>query len=214
MSTFTYATKDRPAALLKYDAKAGEGTALFSRFDVIDRDGNVTRASFLPDGVVVPLLVAHKWDQLPSGKARIRVERDAAYADFTLADSRQGQALAEWLRFDFSDGQPKSEWSYGFAIKPGGSSRGVFEGQNVRFLHGLETGEPGAVVKEISYVLAGAGIETALIDMKAMQNYRWARRHRELQAITAEREREQQRQAEGFYQRFIERERWLVRKGW
>jgi len=49
--------------------------------------------------------------------------------------------------------------------------------------------------KEISYVFAGAGVSTALISMKAMERYRWERRYRELQAITAEREAAVQREA-------------------
>jgi hypothetical protein len=179
---------------------------------VVDLDLDVTRVTFLPNKAVVPLLVAHKWDVLPSGKATIRVERNAAYADFTLSDSPQGRALGEWLRFDFSDGQPKSEWSYGFVVKPGGSTRGMFEGRSVRFLHGLaDTGEPGARVKEISYVLAGAGIETALVAMKGEQQYRWASRHRALNAAIAAQRAEEQQAAQELYQRFLQRQRAMDR---
>src|SRR5687767_15105415 len=122
------------------------------------------------------MLIGHTWSETPVGKGKIRSERDAAYYDFTLADTARGRELGEWLRFDFSDGQPKSEFSYGFKILEGGSSREMINGKMLRVLHAREDGSPGALIMECSYVLKGAGVSTALISMKSAQQYHWQRR--------------------------------------
>jgi hypothetical protein len=202
MSVFEYETKVRPAALLKYDARQARGTALFSRYRVVDVDGDYTEPGFLPQGAIVPLLVAHQWTEVPVGKGKIRSEADAAYFDFTLADTGRGRELAEWLRFDMADGQPKSEWSYGFKILEGGSSQEMIDGKSVRVLHARPDGSPGALVKEVSYVLAGAGIGTQLIDMKAMQEYRWEQRYRELTQVLAAQRLEERLALQAQYERW------------
>jgi hypothetical protein len=182
--------KETRFAELKMDPKRPQGSCLFSRYDCLDKDLDVTRKSFIPHGAICPLLIAHQWSEVPVGKGKIRSERHGAYFDFVLADTPRGQELAAWLRFDFSDGasEAKSEWSYGFSILPGGSSRGMHDGQAVRFLHGRDDGSAGCIVHEISYTLKGAGVETALVEMREALESRMARLERKLQASMAERQ--------------------------
>ena len=79
---------------------------------------------FLPHGAVVPLLIGHKWSEVPVGKGRIRSEPDGGYYDFELANTHAGQELAEWLRHDIASYEgPVSEWSYGFTPFPDAISR-------------------------------------------------------------------------------------------
>jgi len=207
MSIYEYESKDQPAALLKFDAGAGSGTCLFSRYFVEDADHDYTKPGFLPHGAICPLLIGHVWSETPVGKGKIRSERDAAYFDFALADTARGKELASWLRFDFSDGQPKSEFSYGFQVLEGGSSRQLIDGKMLRVLHAREDGSPGALVKECSYVLAGSGVGTALVAMKGEQRYRWQRRHAQLTAEIQARQRAQQGAAQALYQRFLTRQK-------
>jgi hypothetical protein len=201
MSQLRYESKDLPGALVKLDAGAGSGTALFARYRVLDADNDYTEEGFLPHGVTVPLLVSHVWSEIPVGKGRIRSERDGAYYDFTLADSAKGRELAAWLRHDMADGQPNSQWSYGFKILPGGSSQQMRDGQRVRVLHAAPDG-PGAHVMEVSYVLAGAGFQTQLVAMKGQQRYHWQRRHDELTRQLAAYQRAQQQEARAAYARW------------
>jgi hypothetical protein len=211
MSVLEYETKDKPAALLKYDAGAGSGTLLFSRYFVEDADHDYTKPGFIQDGVTVPLLVGHVWAEIPRGKAKVRSAPDGAYADFVLADTPRGREMAEWLRFDMADGQPNSEWSYGFSILEGGSSRETINGTSVRVLHALPSGDAGARLHEISYVLRGSGVSTALVSMKGEQRYRWDRRHAELTAQLEARQRAEQAEIQQLYTQFKAREREIYR---
>lgn len=64
---------------------------------------------------------------------------------------------------------------------------------------------------ECSYVLKGAGVGTQLVAMKAEQRYRQEQLIKKIEGHLAERQREEQRQAEALYQRFLARERKLHR---
>lgn len=136
--------------LADFDLKAdapGHLEATFSRFDVVDHDGDVTRRSAFTDGQRVPLVWAHNWDQ-PIGDGVVRVERDrAVFAGQFWMDVADGEQAYKKVKRagDLQD------YSYGFRIRE--AEPGVHDGQPVRVLKSLE-------VFEVSPVLVGAGIGT------------------------------------------------------
>ncbi len=70
------------------------------------------------------------------------------------------ESARAWLshfRFDLREGiEPRQVWSYGFRLKDGGSTPRR-DGSRGRLLHAVkETGEPGAIVLEVSPVLAAS----------------------------------------------------------
>jgi HK97 family phage prohead protease len=142
---------------LKEDgAEEGAVTAVFSTFNVIDKDGDVTLPGAFEDGAAVKISAwGHQWYNLPVGRGAIKAEPERALlVGRFFMDTSQGldtyrtvKGLAEL-----------QEWSYGYDVLK--SSEGPFNGQQVRFLEGLH-------VHEISPVMLGAGIETVTLDVKA-----------------------------------------------
>jgi hypothetical protein len=140
-------------------SETGEVTVAFSRFNVIDKDKDVTFAGSMPVGKAVPMSAyGHtSWDgALPIGRGVIREAKDLGILDGQFfMDTDQGRngyntvkAMAEL-----------QEWSYAYAPLPP-SGPGVFEGQQVRELRKLD-------VSEISPVLVGAGEGTHTLAIKS-----------------------------------------------
>lgn len=128
---------------------AAEGSlrATFSRFNVVDRDGDVTLSTAFTDGQAVPMVWSHDWDR-PVGKGVIRVLPDrAVFEGGFFLDTADGLNAYRTVK-NMADLQ---QYSYGY--DPVGKRLGEFEGQPVRFLERLE-------VFEVSPVLVGAGIGT------------------------------------------------------
>jgi len=150
-----YATKALDE--LVWEKAAGEGTlrATFSRFNVVDHDGDVTLSSAFADGQAVPMVWSHDW-QRPVGRGVIEVKADRAVfaGRFNLATS-WGRDAYESVK-DMGDLQ---EYSYGYA--PIDAEPGVVDGQNVRILKALK-------VFEVSPVLVGAGVDTGTERIKAL----------------------------------------------
>lgn len=141
------------------DADQGLVEAIFSRFDVIDSDGDVTRPGAFTDGAPVRISAyGHgSWmGALPVGKGVIRVRDDVAILDggFFL-DTTHGRDHFEVVK---QMGELQ-QWSYGYDVKR--FSFGEFEGEeDVRFLEELE-------VHEVSPVLLGAGVDTQTLAVKS-----------------------------------------------
>jgi len=134
---------------LKADGKEGEFRAVFSTFNVIDLDGDVTLAGAFKDGQKVRISYwGHRWEDLPVGVGEIHSDDEKAWVDgrFFL-DTHAGLETYKTVK-NLGDLQ---QWSYGFEIIE--SDEGKFEGQGVRFLKELD-------VIEVSPVLLGAGIGT------------------------------------------------------
>ncbi len=139
---------------------AGSGTAHIATLNVIDSDGDVTLPGAFGNqhAKIVP---AHDWQHVPIGKAKIREDGDKVLADFKL--NLNIGAARDWheaLKHDLATEPALQEWSYGFGIVE--ASFGDFEGQEVRFLKGLK-------VREISPVLAGAGVGTHTVAIKGAE---------------------------------------------
>lgn len=146
------------------DADKGIVTAVFSTFDVIDSDGDVTRPGAFEEGAPVRISAyGHSsWTgELPVGKGTIRQTKKEAILDGqffmnTTAGSDTFTVVKELGEL--------GEWSYGY--DPIEMSFGEFEDQQVRFLNKIKT-------HEVSPVLLGAGVNTRTLVAKARGDNRF-----------------------------------------
>jgi HK97 family phage prohead protease len=140
------------------DADKGEVTAVFSTFDVIDSDMDVTKAGAFADGapVVISAYGHASWSgALPVGKGVIRAGAKEAVLDGSFfMNTTQGRDTFEAVKELGSLG----EWSYGYDATK--YSFGEHEGKQVRFLEELK-------VHEVSPVLMGAGVGTRTLSAKS-----------------------------------------------
>lgn len=131
--------------------------ALISKFDIIDRDGDVVLPSAFTDGQPIKMAAwGHEWEKLAVGKGHIRVEPDGAYfeGNFFL-NTTVGRDTYETVK-GLGDLQ---EWSWGFEIPKGGSYRGNHKGQPVRFIK-------AANAHEVCPVLVGANQGSKTVAIK------------------------------------------------
>lgn len=135
----------------------GEVQAVFSTFDVIDADKDVTRPGAFVDGSPVRISAyGHgSWkDALPVGRGVIRTTPNEAILEgrFFL-DTTPGRDTFTTIK-EMGDLQ---EWSY--SVDPVKVSFGEFAGEQVRFLEQIR-------VDEVSPVLLGAGVGTRTLSVK------------------------------------------------
>lgn len=151
-------TKTTRLAVTVKDADSGLVEAVFSTYDVVDSDGDVTRPGAFDTGA--PVLIS-AWNHtswgsaLPVGKGVIRDDGDKAVLEgrFFLNTDR-GREHFEIVR-EIGELQ---EWSYGY--EPLEYSFGEVDGRRVRFLEKL-------AVTEVSPVLKGAGVDTRTLVVKS-----------------------------------------------
>lgn len=146
----------RSAIELKEDGQPGEFRAVFSTFNVIDHDHDVTLPGAFEDGRAVRISYwGHRWEDLPVGRGEIHQDEEKAWVDgrFFL-DTEPGQQTYLTVK----NLEELQEWSYGFDIEE--SDIGTFEGEDVQFLRRL-------TVYEISPVMLGAGIGTRTETIKS-----------------------------------------------
>lgn len=152
----TTATKEQKTFTgeLKSD-DSGTLTAIFSRFNVIDSDGDVTRPSAFVDGTDVIIgAFGHRTSEPPIGKGKIRVSPTVATVEGRLfLDTTHGRDAYNTLK----QLGPMGSWSYVFTVLQ--ESRGDFEGKRVRFLEKVK-------VFSVDPVLAGAGVGTFTTSIK------------------------------------------------
>lgn len=142
---------------LKSDGPEGAFSAVFSTFNVIDHDGDVTLPGAFKDGSsVIVGSFGHRTDHLPVGKGTIVADGQRASVDgqFFL-DTQPGKDTYQTVKNLGEMG----EWSYIYA--PVKYSYGEFEGKQVRFLEEVK-------VYSVDPVLAGAGIDTRTTDIKSL----------------------------------------------
>ena len=143
------------AMAFKDDGQPGEFSAVFSTFDVIDHDRDVTLPGAFEENAPVRIAAwGHGWDQLPVGRGEIHAAETEAKVDgrFFL-DTTAGKEHYLTVKA-LGDLQ---EWSYSFDILE--HEYGKRDGQDVRFLKRLK-------VHEVSPVMLGAGIDTRTLDIK------------------------------------------------
>lgn len=140
------------------NADKGEVTAVFSTFNIIDKDGDVTVPEAFTNGEQVSISAYNhtSWGGvLPVGKGVIRVVGDSAVLDGKFfMDTQLGRETFQVVK-NMGDQQ---EWSYGFDVLK--HSFGEFDNQPVRFLEKLK-------VTEVSPVLVGAGENTRTVSVKS-----------------------------------------------
>jgi HK97 family phage prohead protease len=142
---------------IKADGQPGEFRAVFSTFNVIDKDRDVTTPGAFKDGQAVRISYwGHRWQDLPVGKGVIHQDEKQAWVDGAFfLDTMAGRETYQTVK-NLGELQ---EWSYGYDVLD--SSFGKFQEQDVRFLRSLD-------VAEVSPVLLGAGIDTRTERIKGM----------------------------------------------
>lgn len=142
------------------DEDRGEVEAVFSTFDVIDSDGDITLAGAFTDNSSVAMSAyGHRsWTgELPVGKGTIReTSKEAIFSGKFFMDTQAGSDTFRTVK-EMGDLQ---EWSYGY--QPKEWEYGERDGQQVRILKTLD-------VTEVSPVLKGAGVDTRTITAKGDQ---------------------------------------------
>jgi len=136
----------------------GQVSAVFSTFNVLDSDNDVTLPGAFEDGaeVVISGYQHTSWGgALPVGKGRIRTTKSEAIMEgqFFL-DTTAGRETFTVVK----ELGPRQQWSYGFDIEE--ADTGTFNGEDVQFLKRL-------TVFEVSPVLRGAGMNTRTLVAKA-----------------------------------------------
>jgi len=136
----------------------GQVSAVFSTFNVLDSDNDVTLPGAFEDGaeVVISGYQHTSWGgALPVGKGRIRTTKSEAIMEgqFFL-DTTAGRETFTVVK----ELGPRQQWSYGFDIEE--AEPGTFNGEDVQFLKRL-------TVFEVSPVLRGAGVNTRTLVAKA-----------------------------------------------
>lgn len=152
-------TKSFAAGVQVKDADKGEFTAVFSTFNVIDKDGDVTLPGAFEDGTEVRISAyGHtSWGGLlPVGKGVVRSnDREAWVEGQFFMDTTHGKDTFLTVKNMGS----LQEWSY--SVEPTTYSFGEFEGRQVQFLEKLKGPQ------EVSPVLAGAGENTRTLSIKS-----------------------------------------------
>lgn len=146
------------------DETKGEVAAVFSTFDVIDKDGDVTLKGAFTDGAPVAISAyGHQsWKgELPVGKGSIReTSTEAVFEGRFFMDTQKGLDTFTVVKEMSADDGPGQEWSYG--LRDVKSERGMHAGQRVRFIKGV-------TVPEVSPVLLGAGVNTRTLEAKGLK---------------------------------------------
>lgn len=142
------------------DADQGLVEAVFSTFNVIDKDGDVTLPGAIKDGteVVISAYGHGSWDgRLPVGKGVIRAtDTEAVIEGQFFMDTTHGSDTFKTVK----GLGPMGEWSY--SLQNVKSHRGEMDGKAVNFLEYIE-------VKETSPVLVGAGVNTRTLSTKGAE---------------------------------------------
>ncbi len=141
------------------DADQGLVTAVFSTFNVVDADWDVTLPGAFDDGAEWMISAyGHKsWDgALPVGKGVVRVDEKEARLEGQFFMNTEGGRETFLVVKEMGDLQ---EWSY--SCQADKWSYGEFDGKQVRFLEHIV---PGG---EVSPVIKGAGVGTRTTAVKS-----------------------------------------------
>jgi len=149
-------------------ADKGEVSAVFSTFNVIDKDGDVTLPGAIRDGTEVVISAyghtshGEMGGKLPVGKGVIRTtESEAIMHGRFFLNTTDGRETFEVVK----ELGPLGEWSYDLTnVK---SYLGELDGQRAQFLESIS-------VKEVSPVLIGSGVNTRTLSVKSHDDDRAA----------------------------------------
>ena len=146
------------------DAESGTISAVFSTFNVIDSDGDITLPGAIEDGMkVVISAYGHQshYGVLPVGKGVIRTtDTEAILEGQFFMDTTHGRdTFATVKQLD-----DLGEWSY--SLHDVTSKSGELDGQRVNYLEKI------GLIKEVSPVLMGAGVNTRTLAAKGFDTLR------------------------------------------
>ncbi len=163
---------DRKTLEIKDLTKTGEVSAKVAELGVVDREGDLAEPGYFGEQTVT-ILSSHKMDDLLLGKGTLsELRMDAIFEGRMNLDDPDAEKLHTKLLFDRANPPPVVEWSYGYKVLKGAARRPDksidAEKAARRILSPLADGTPGAMVKEVSPVLVGAGFGTGTIDIKAL----------------------------------------------
>lgn len=155
---------------VEIELKSGAGNegkikAIFSRFNVIDKDNDVTLPGAFEKGQKVPIAgVGHNWDTPVIGYGVINSDSEKAWIDgFFNLKMMSGKEHYESIKFSHENGV-KQDYSYAFDVKKKSQELLPQWPGAKRVLAQLDP-------KEISPVLLGAGIDTGTWDVKTGRKY-------------------------------------------
>jgi len=141
----------------KEDAdQTGQFRALFSRFNNIDKQGDITLPGAFEEGAPIKIAYwGHRWENLPVGRGEIHQDDEKAWVDgrFFL-DTEAGLETYKTIKA-LGD---LAEWSYGFEVLDAAEDK--VDGKKVRVLKKLKT-------FEVSPVFIGAGNNTQTLAIKS-----------------------------------------------
>lgn len=145
------------------DADQGLVEAVFSTFNVIDKDGDVTVPGAIKDGtkVVISAYGHASWGgALPVGKGVIKTtDTEAILEGQFFMDTTHGRDTFKTVKALAETEQ--GEWSY--SLRNVTQKRGDFGGQPANFLESID-------VNEVSPVLIGAGVDTRTLGTKSLKD--------------------------------------------
>jgi hypothetical protein len=143
------------------DATKGEVSAVFSTFNVVDKDGDLTLPDAIKDGMeVVISAYGHQshYGALPVGKGVIRTTKTEAILDGQFfMNTTHGRDTFEVVK-ELGGTQ---EWSY--SLHNVTSKTEERDGQVVNVLENI------GLIKEVSPVLIGAGVNTRTLVAKGLK---------------------------------------------
>jgi hypothetical protein len=147
-------------ARLKLLDEPGSFRAIFSVFDRVDKQNDLTKRGAFTDGQKVKVGAwGHAWGSLPVGSGVIHADDEKAWIDGKFFVETQG-GKDTWLTVRGLG--ELQEWSYGYDLLD--SEMGTFEGKKVRILKKI-------LVWEVSPVFLGAGgSATRTTDIKSQGN--------------------------------------------
>ncbi len=132
--------------------------AIFSVFDVVDRDGDVVKSTAIKDGIEVPLVWSHDWSK-PIGKGTITNDgKKAIFKGTFFLDTQLGSEAYKTVK----NMGTLQEYSWGFNVKS--QEKGTVGNQTVNLITDAE-------VFEVSPVLVGANQHTETIEIKTQKMY-------------------------------------------
>ena len=155
-------TDERKQIEIKELDEDGTGLAQIATLSGVDHDGD-TYAKGAFGEQQVKILAGHSWAGIPIGKGRVFEKGDHAFAEFKLnLDIQAGKEWHQALLFDMKNGEPLTEWSYGFRVLE--SHEDTRDGKGVRVLEKLD-------VFEVSPVVKGAGVGTHTVEVKGRKMF-------------------------------------------
>jgi HK97 family phage prohead protease len=145
----------------KEDAdQTGSFKAVFSWFNVIDKQGDITVPGAFEEGAPIKIAYwGHRWENLPVGRGEIHQDDEKAWVEgrFFL-DTEAGLETYKTVK-NLGDLQ---EWSYGFEALD--SAEDKIDGKKVRVLKKLKT-------FEVSPVFIGVGNNTQTLAIKGEDDF-------------------------------------------